>query len=67
MRQRTINFAGAMRDMRNHRSPERVLAAETLKALRDADAALAEHGVSTATDLRRRLYDVICKLEVRHG
>jgi hypothetical protein len=67
MRQRTINWSAAIRDMRNYRSPEKLLAAETLSILKDADRCLAEHGVPTANVTRRRLYDLVCKLEARHG
>jgi hypothetical protein len=65
MRQRTINWAGAMRDMKRHRTPEQMLASETLATLKDADKALGLLGMGTADDLRRRLYDLIRKLEAR--
>lgn len=42
MRQRTINWAGAMRDMRKYRSPESRLIREMLDALKAAQPVLAE-------------------------
>jgi len=68
MRQRFLprfDFDMAIRDMRKVRCAEEVLAAETLTAIKDADKALELHGVSTADDVRRRLYDLTKKLEGR--
>jgi len=65
MRQRTINWAGAMRDMKRYRSPEQMLIREALQAIKDADMTLGVLGVGPADDLRRRLYDLTCKLEAR--
>lgn len=61
MRQRTINWAGAMRDMRKYRSPENRLIREMLTALKAADQALAVHGITTATEPRTQIYDAIRK------
>jgi len=63
MRQRTINWAGAMRDMKRYRTPEQMLIREALQAIKDADMTLGVLGVGPADDLRRRLYDLTCKLE----
>lgn len=65
MRQRHINWPAALRDMRRYRSPEKLLASETLQALKDADMTLGVLGVGPADDLRRRLYDLTKKLEAR--
>jgi len=65
MRQRFINWNAAVRDMRRHRDPVRLLTAETLQAIKDADQALGALGVGTADDLRRRLYELTKKLEAR--
>jgi len=65
MRQRTIDWNAAMRDMRKYRTPEQMLIRETLQAIKDADMTLGVLGVGPADDLRRRLYDLTCKLEAR--
>jgi len=65
MRQPTINWSGAMRDMKRYRSPEQMLIREALQAIKDADMTLGVLGVGPADDLRRRLYALTCKLEAR--
>lgn len=68
MRQRFLprfDFDMALRDMRKNRTDEELLAAETLQAIKDADKTLGILGIGTADDLRRRLYDLTCKLEAR--
>ena len=65
--QRTINWAGALRDMRNYRSPEKRLASECLETLKEADEALERRGVLQSNQTRRRLFDLIQKMEAQHG
>lgn len=60
-----FDFDMALRDMRNSREAEKLLASETLQALKDADMTLGVLGVGPADDLRRRLYDLTKKLEAR--
>jgi len=60
-----FDFDMALRDMKNSREAEKLLDAETLQAIKDADMTLGVLGVGPADDLRRRLYDLTCKLEAR--
>jgi hypothetical protein len=65
MRQRFTNFSGAMRDMRNHRSPEQMLIREMLAALKQAEEMLADIGLFADDEPRVTFRRVIAKAE-RH-
>lgn len=71
MRQRTINWSGAMRDMRRYRSPEQMLIREMLDALKEAVVQidyLQEKFAKTGTGeaALTRLHAVIRKAEARN-
>ncbi|KFG68675.1 hypothetical protein [Microvirga sp. BSC39] len=72
MRQRTINFSALMRDMRNHRSPEKRLQDELVEALQRTTSTLEtlyglkgiDAGQSTAITGART---VLAKVEARNA
>ena len=55
MRQRTINWNGAMRDMRRHRSPEQMLIREMLDALKHVETDVQWHDGSPTLRMIRKL------------
>lgn len=63
MRQRSINWAGAMRDMRRHRTPEQMLQREMLEALKLSRNLLRGH----AGEAIDKIDATIAKAEARHG
>lgn len=55
MRQRSINFAGAMRDMQRYRSPEQMLIREMLDALKVVENDVQWHDGSPTLRMIRKL------------
>ncbi|WP_262027116.1 hypothetical protein [Microvirga sp. Mcv34] len=55
MRQRSINFAAAMRDMRTYRSPEQMLIREMLEVLKVVETDVQWHDGSPTLRMIRKV------------